>query len=43
VFATCAAGLVDGFRVDEDDRLWSSTAKGGHYFDADGTLIGKSE
>ena len=41
VFATCDAGLFDGFRVDTEGRLWSSAADGVHCFDADGTLLGK--
>jgi gluconolactonase len=41
VFATCTAGLFDGFRIDEAWRLWSSSAEGVHCYDPDGTLIGK--
>ena len=41
VFATCDAGLFDGFRVDRQGRLWSSAGDGVHCFDPDGTLIGK--
>ncbi len=41
VFATCTAGLFDGFRVDRDGRIWSSAADGVHCYDPDGTLIGK--
>jgi gluconolactonase len=41
VFATCTAGLFDGFRIDGDGRVWSSAADGVHCFDPDGTLIGK--
>ena len=41
VFADCTAGLFDGFRVDQDDRIWTSAADGVHCFDPDGTLIGK--
>jgi gluconolactonase len=41
VFADCTAGLFDGFRVDEQGRLWSSAADGVHCYDPDGTLIGK--
>jgi gluconolactonase len=40
-FATSTAGLFDGFRVDADGRVWTSTAEGVHCFDPDGTLIGK--
>ena len=41
VFATCTAGLFDGFRFDVDGRLWTSAGDGVHCFDPDGTLIGK--
>ena len=41
LFATCTAGLFDGFRLDTDGRIWSSAADGVHCYLADGTLIGK--
>ena len=41
IFATCTAGLFDGFRLDATGRLWSSAADGVHVFHADGTLIGR--
>ena len=41
VFATCTAGFFDGFRLDVDGRIWTSTADGVHVFDPDGTLLGK--
>ena len=41
VFADCAAGLFDGFRLDRDGRIWSSAEDGVHCIDTDGTLIGK--
>ena len=41
VFATCSAGLFDGFRLDTDGRIWSSAADGVHCLDTDGRLIGK--
>ena len=41
VFATCTAGLFDGFRLDEDGRIWTSAGDGVHCYDPDGTLIGK--
>jgi gluconolactonase len=41
VFATCDAGLFDGFRCDTAGRIWSSAADGVHCFAPDGTLLGK--
>ncbi len=41
VFATCTAGLFDGFRLDEDGRIWTSAGDGVHCYHPDGTLIGK--
>lgn len=41
VFADCTAGLFDGFRVDQEGRVWTSAADGVHCYDPDGTLIGK--
>ncbi len=41
VFADCTAGLFDGFRLDDEGRIWSSAADGIHCYDPDGTLIGK--
>ena len=41
VVATCTSGVFDGFRLDTEDRIWTSASDGVHCYDADGTLIGK--
>ncbi|MEZ5590348.1 MAG: SMP-30/gluconolactonase/LRE family protein [Gammaproteobacteria bacterium] len=41
IFATCDAGLFDGFRLDETGNLWSSAGDGVHCYAPDGTLLGK--
>ena len=41
VVATCTAGVVDGFRLDTDGRIWASASDGVHCYDADGTMLGK--
>lgn len=41
VFAQCTNGLFDGFRVDQEGRLWASAADGVHAYAPDGTLLGK--
>ena len=41
VFAECSAGMFDGFRTDEDGRIWTSAGDGVHCYQPDGTLIGK--
>ncbi|HEV8501217.1 MAG TPA: SMP-30/gluconolactonase/LRE family protein [Casimicrobiaceae bacterium] len=41
VFATCAVGLHDGFRVDVHGNLWLSAGDGVHCVASDGTLLGK--
>lgn len=40
-FATCTAGLFDGFRVDLDGNVWTSAEDGVHCYASDGTLLGK--
>ena len=40
-FAECSSGLFDGFRVDVEGRIWTSTAEGVHVYHPDGALIGK--
>jgi gluconolactonase len=41
VFAECPAGIFDGFRIDEQDRVWASSAEGVQVYRNDGTLIGR--
>jgi gluconolactonase len=41
VFATCSEGMFDGFRFDEEGRLWAGAGDGVHCHDVDGTLLGK--
>ncbi|MGB1829979.1 MAG: SMP-30/gluconolactonase/LRE family protein, partial [Paracoccaceae bacterium] len=40
-FTECIAGLFDGFRIDTDNRIWTSARDGVHCYAPDGTLIGK--
>ncbi|MBU3651517.1 MAG: SMP-30/gluconolactonase/LRE family protein [Limnohabitans sp.] len=41
VFAECQQGIFDGFRIDEQGRVWASTAGGVNCYAPDGRLIGK--
>jgi gluconolactonase len=41
VYAECPAGFFDGFRIDQQDRLWTSCAEGVICYRQDGRLIGK--
>lgn len=41
VFADCTSGLFDGFRLDDEGRIWTSARDGIHCYDPDGSLIGK--
>ena len=41
VLAVCTAGGFDGFRFDDEGRIWTSAGDGVHCIDQDGTLLGK--
>lgn len=41
VIAVCDSGFFDGFRLDSDDRIWSSAADGVHCLSSEGKLLGK--
>ena len=41
LFATCTAGLFDGFRLDTKGNIWTSARDGVHVYAPDGTLLGK--
>jgi gluconolactonase len=41
VFATCTAGLFDGFRIDTQGNVWTSAGDGVHCYSAAGALLGK--
>jgi gluconolactonase len=41
VFATCTDGTFDGFRLDDEGRIWTSAGDGVHCYHPDGTLLGK--
>ncbi len=41
VFATCEAGLFDGFRIDTHGNVWTSAGDGVHCYAPEGVLIGK--
>lgn len=40
VFAVCPEGAFDGFRLDEDGRIWTSGWQGVHCYEPAGTLLG---
>jgi gluconolactonase len=41
VWAECANGLFDGFRIDAQGRVWTSAGDGVHCYGDDGVLLGK--
>ena len=41
VFATCDAGVFDGFRFDRSGNIWTSAGDGVHCYAPDGCLLGK--
>lgn len=41
VLAECETGFFDGFRLDDQGRIWTSANDGVHCIHPDGTLIGK--
>ena len=41
VFAECEAGVFDSFRIDTQDRIWTSAKDGVHFYHPDRTLLGK--
>ena len=41
IFATCDAGVFDGFRFDRSGNLWTSAGDGVHCYAPDGSLLGK--
>lgn len=41
LFATCDAGLFDGFRCDHHGNVWTSAGDGVRCYAPDGTLLGK--
>jgi gluconolactonase len=41
LFATPTVGVFDGFRFDDEGRIWTSAGDGVHVYDPDGTLLGK--
>lgn len=41
VFAECENGVFDGFRLDNQERIWTSARDGVHCYHPDGALLGK--
>ena len=41
LFATCDAGMFDGFRIDTTEHIWTSTGAGVSCYHPDGVLLGK--
>ena len=41
VHVECTVGLFDGFRIDDEDRIWAGAGDGVHCYGSDGQLLGK--
>ncbi len=41
IVVEASAGLFDGIRLDEQDRIWAGTGEGVHCYSSDGRLLGK--
>lgn len=41
VWVADAPNTFDGFRLDDEGRIWAATGEGVHCYDPDGTLLGK--
>ena len=41
IVVEASAGLFDGTRLDEQDRIWAGTGEGVHCYSSDGRLLGK--
>ena len=41
VFIDCSDCFFDGFRVDNEGRIWTSARDGVHCYHSDGTFLGK--
>jgi len=41
VFIECTNGIFDGFRIDQEGRIWTSAWDGVHCYEPDGTMIGR--
>ncbi len=41
ILVEASAGLFDGIRIDDEDRIWAGAGDGVHCYDANGSLLGK--